>query len=98
MPCHDRLPLVRWPAGFFLLTSDMACLSRRGVVCGERAPASCSPPPVMHGQDGAPSLVILSPDGSRHLAGAERLSVEVQPAQPVAGVEFFVDGRRVARD
>ena len=52
----------------------------------------------MHGQDGAPSLVILSPDGSRHLAGAERLSVEVQPAQPLAGVEFFVDGRRVARD
>lgn len=48
-----------------------------------------------HGQDGAPSIVISSPDGTRHLAGPERLAVDVRAGQTVTGVQFEVDGRRV---
>ena len=48
-----------------------------------------------HSQDGAPSIMITSPDGTRHLAGAERLAVEVRSEQAVTSVQFQVDGRRV---
>ena len=52
-------------------------------------------PVVAQGPDGAPALMITSPDGTRHLAGSERLSARLVPEDPTARVEFFVDGRRV---
>ena len=48
-----------------------------------------------HSQEGAPSIMITSPDGTRHLAGAERLAVEVRSEQAVTSVQFQVDGRQV---
>ena len=79
-------------------------LAMRSPWCGQRiqawltvafALAALAATVTAHSQDGAPSIVITSPDGTRHLAGAERLAVEVHSEQAVTSVQFQVDGRRV---
>ena len=54
---------------------------------GARAPAAA--------QGAAPVLTILEPDAEAYLVGNVRLRADVEPADGVEAVEFFVDGSRV---
>ena len=61
---------------------------------GAPAPPPASGAPA-RGAQADPVLTIVEPDGQAQLAGVVRLRADVEPAEGVEAVEFFVDGSRV---